>query len=596
MMFWQKSCAVAAASALALSLVPGVAVAAPASSVVSSSRKCPTMAVIVVGGMADNLATDRPYEEDTHGRLTETMSRAKQESRAAAGRDALEDYYVNWRGSSEEEMALSEGESPFGKTQPTRTWREGEELSIKDTMTLLSDISRRCPDTKFFVTGQAEGAGSAHKTLSTLEAGRGPVGADKVAGGALYSDPYREAKTPVFPQGSPHTPNGVEVPTGALSAPDTAAPFGGVRAGDGGPLGNLEGRVGQFCLPLDPVCAESGALGDVYGRVSEAVAPMERAANPLSRMRSLVDSFGGTMLATGADTITNDISFNWEKGQFEIAEPTESVLARAAGYRSQGASLADTHLANGVVRAGIHVAGMGLGAAVTVAKKMISPAAIASYVAAGAAGTTAGAAVGGAAGAAAGGLLSLAGGAVGSVAGVASSGGPLALVTGPLGALLGGASTVVSGPAAGAVGGAVGGALGVAGAVALQGMKAVGGLVPPETLAQGARWAFTQVKDLGLEEATITEATQQAALARASWEDGYRASPLSSLGQSPYSLGSSWIAGLASALAGGEQQKTDTLFRGGSLLESLADGMPEAALAVGESLPSLGSILTGLVG
>ena len=187
MMFWQKSCAVAAASALALSLAPGVAVAAPASSVVSSSRKCPTMAVIVVGGMADNLATDRPYEEDTHGRLTETMSRAKQESRAAAGRDALEDYYVNWRGSSEEEMALSEGESPFGKTQPTRTWREGEELSIKDTMTLLSDISRRCPDTKFFLTGQAEGAGSAHKTLSTLEAGRGPVGADKVAGGALYS-------------------------------------------------------------------------------------------------------------------------------------------------------------------------------------------------------------------------------------------------------------------------------------------------------------------------------------------------------------------------------------------------------------------------
>lgn len=592
-----KSFSLAAATIIAAGGVSQVAVApdAAAAEASSSGVSCPTMAVIVVGGLADNPSTDRAYEDDVQGRLAETVARAKQESRAAAGRKSIEDYYVNWRGASEDEMALSQGES-VGEVSQKRTYRQGEELSIEDTKALLEDISRRCPETKFFLTGQGEGAGSAHKTLSAIGGGRGPVGAERVAGGALYSDPYREAKDPVFAGGRPQLPDGVTAPKGAMSAPDTAAPNGGVEASAGGSLGEVESRVGQFCLPLDPVCAQGGALGQVFDTISSRVGGSELVSNPVSRMNGLVGSFGGTLLATGAETITDDISFNWEKGQFEIAAPKESVLTRAAGYRAQGVSLRDPQLANGVVRAGIHVAGMGLGAGVTVAKKMISPAAIASYVSAGAAGTTAGAAAGGALGAAAGGLLSLAGGAVGAGAGVASSGGPLALVTGPLGALLGAASTVVSGPAAAAVGGVVGGALGTAGAVAFQGMKAVGGLVPPETLAQGAQWAFTQVKDLGLEEETLTEATQQAALARASWEDGYRSSPLSSIGQSPYSLASSWIAGLASALAGGDKGDTATLFQGGSVVKQAADLIPAAVSSVGEVLPSVADVLTGLLG
>lgn len=595
MMFWQKSCAVAAASALALSLVPGVAVAAPASSVVSSSRKCPTMAVIVVGGLADNMATDRSFEEDTQGRLAGVVGQAKAEARAAAGDQTIEDYYVNWRGSSEDEMALAQGES-VGEVAEKRTFRQGEELSIEDTKALLGDISRQCPDTKFFLVGQTEGAGSAHKTLAEVGAGHGPVSAERIAGGALYSDPYRAASAPVFAGDRPQVPEGVTLPEGALSTPSSASPLAGIEAGDVGTLGSLKGRVGQFCLPLDPVCARGGALGDVYDTLSVGLQGKELAGNPLSRMGSVVNSFGGTLLATGADTITNDISFNWEKGQFEIAEPKESVLARAAGYRAQGVSLHDPHVANGVVRAGIHVAGMGLGAAVTVAKKMISPAAIASYVAAGSAGATAGTAVGGAVGTAAGGLLGLAGGAIGSAAGAVSSGGPLAFVAGPVGALLGGASTFVSGPAAGAIGGAAGAALGVGGAVAWQGMRAVAGLIPPQTVEQGAQWAFAQVKDLGLEEETISEATQQAALAKASWEDGYRESPLSSAGASPYAIATSWMAGLASALAGAADDAVATLFDGGSLLEHSDAVLPGATLAAGEVLPAVAQVLTGLLG
>lgn len=564
----------------------------PSTSSTSSEKfTCPSLQIVIVNGQGDNqLTADQTV--NSNSRLDGMVNAGIEAGNEGQDNQAVARVHVGWKGANRDQYALGSGNRPTltgedsGKStggisnvesDRLMSSNKAEEVSIQDTAKILSDIEKHCPNAKFFITGQGEGAGSAHRTLENIANGSGPIKPERVAGGALYSDPYRtqgqatfgdqNQTRPVFPDGK----NSDAYST--MVAPYTmpAAPGAGVKSfAEASPqlssFGALADRIGTFCLPMDLVCnlVQQSPVGQIFKNVKATSTTFQQ--DPIMAIRDLSSSFLGTSIRTASDFVMNDIDFDWDKGQFVINKNPDTVLGRAVGYSTKG-RLSEGGLSP-IVGSIAKVGGMALGASVTIAKKMISPAALMSYAAAGISGAVAGSTAGG-----------TAGGAIGSAIGGIFGGSP-AVALGPLGAAIGGF-----------LGGASGAAVGAGGAFVLKGATTAMGLVPPSTLAAGAQKIFQEVSALGLPSDMLAKAATQSQLNTQTQQSGYKTTPVSTSGVNPMNFGSQWIASLGKMLSGTSTKDAlsagtglfANLMKGGSITATLTGGTGSGALVDGAS-------------
>ncbi|MGB7363588.1 MAG: cutinase, partial [Rhodococcus sp. (in: high G+C Gram-positive bacteria)] len=157
-----------------------------------------------------------------------------------------------------------------------------------------------------------------------------------------------------------------------LAAPATQANSIDRTSTGGRAFGQLSGRVAQFCTPGDLACSlpANSSLAKIATNISGQLHLQEQ--DPQRTLVDLAGAVGGATLRTAADVIDEDVDFTG--GTFQVASGGDTVLGRLAENSAQTSDTpeADAKIVRAVVKAGV----MGLGAAVTVAKRVLTPATI----------------------------------------------------------------------------------------------------------------------------------------------------------------------------------------------------------------------------
>ncbi|MFL0580632.1 cutinase family protein [Dietzia sp. 179-F 9C3 NHS] len=359
----------------------------------SAEGTCPVVTLIAVNGTGEAGRNDSTTADT--GWMAQ-IARPAVQTANADGENRLSRLYVPYPAS-------------FGGMTPDQekeTYAESMTVGVENGTKLIEETVKRCPETKIFVSGYSQGAQVASAITRDIGSGTGPVEPDNFAGAALMSDPTRAAGSPVFPgDASRTTPGAVPGTEGtAVSAVDAAgaapvAPGGGIAPNTAAAdFGEVSDRVASFCVPGDLACdtAEDADLLKLVANVAgqSRVEPGQLASDPVRALADVATVTGQSVLFTGLETIKEDINFSAEEG-FTIAPATRetTTLARMAKYSDPTQRPEPGSELDAVVEAGMHLAGMALGATITVARDVLTPTNIAEILAAGVANPAAGAAV-----------------------------------------------------------------------------------------------------------------------------------------------------------------------------------------------------------
>lgn len=349
------------------SATPTTSSSAPSGSADSSgsSASCSAVELVLINGTSDSSAhhaTDRDS-----GFFTSVASNATRAS-TSVGRS-----YVPYDASF--------GGKPGDSSNST--YEQSVTGGMDNATKMIKDIATDCgDDTYVFVAGYSQGAQVASAVLRDIGSGSGPIDSDRVAGGALLSDPTREAGSDVFP-GAPgqSAPAAVPGTDGAavqqVQVADTAGPEGrGIAPNSSAPdFGTLTGRVASFCVEGDLACdtpTDSPLLQLVVN-----IAGQTRLDDPVNAISDVAQALGMSALG-GIEHVAETVDYDGQN--FSMSPTSETALGRMAHYSNPMNH--DEALESGL-GALSKVAGMGLGAGITILKEVLDPAAIASYAAVG---------------------------------------------------------------------------------------------------------------------------------------------------------------------------------------------------------------------
>ncbi|RKE68978.1 Cutinase [Dietzia kunjamensis] len=361
----------------------------PTSSVaLPKGQECPLVQLVAVNGTTES-SKNSETDADTGwmARVVRPVVRAAN----ADGQDRIARTYVPYPASFGG-FVPSEDQSSYAKSVT---------VGIDNGKKLIAETVERCPETKIFVAGYSQGAQVASAIARDIGAGNGPVEPDQFAGAALMSDPTRAMGAPVFQGGaSRSTPGavpgtegtsvaavgvaaGAPVPEGRGISPNTAA----------ADFGAVADRVASFCVPGDLAC-DTPTDSDLFQVVANIAGQSETGGDPVQALLNVATVTGQSVLFTAAETISEDISYSDATG-FTIAQASRgnTTLARMARYSDPTRAQNPADQTAMLIEAGTKLAGMALGASITVAKKTLTLENIAQIALAGAANPAAGAAV-----------------------------------------------------------------------------------------------------------------------------------------------------------------------------------------------------------
>ncbi|MBJ8342959.1 cutinase family protein [Antrihabitans sp. YC3-6] len=268
---------------------------------------------------------------------------------------------------------------------------------INNGLQSIADYSARCPQSSFAVIGYSQGGQVADEIVRLIGAGdpTAPIPATKLAAASIFSSPIRPPDAAIFPGApgmlSPATPPGVASSALAnLTVDATTVPDGGgisTSVSNVADYGPLTGRVASWCRGGDIACATpvDAPLARTIANIGGQVDHLDQ-QDPLQTAADLTVALGGAALRTAAGVVNDDLNFSG--GRFTITPGRETVLGRLAvnsDPRSAG-TRADADIVSAVVKLGV----MGFNAAVTVAKKVLTPANIAQFATVGLADPVAG--------------------------------------------------------------------------------------------------------------------------------------------------------------------------------------------------------------
>lgn len=261
-----------------------------------------------------------------------------------------------------------------------------------NTAVVLEEIAAQCPNTKVFLAGHSQGAQVVSTVAREIGAGTSTISPDMIAGVALFSDPTRQAGSPVMqggatqPAPAPGTAGRALAATGQFTAADQVELDGGglgVDATGGKDFGALADRTASWCVPGDLVCdlPISGPLSQLVIAAAQEV----ELDDPQKSLEAVVDTLSPALVMNGVEDIDGD-EVEFGEGGFhaqtadvqkydrtlvgQIADATaQNNLPEGEELRAQLGSDLEKSVVGGLNALG----GMALGAGMAIAKKAITP-------------------------------------------------------------------------------------------------------------------------------------------------------------------------------------------------------------------------------
>lgn len=350
--------------------------------------ECPAVQLVAVNGTTES-SKNSHTDADT-GWMARVASPAVRAANAD-GEERMSRTYVPYPASF----------GGFVPSEDQSSYAESVSVGVENGTKLITETVERCPDTKIFVSGYSQGAQVASAIARDIGAGEGPVEPDQFAGAALMSDPTRAQDAPIF-QGDPSrtAPGPVPGTEGeAMSSVDIGGdaptPEGrGISPNTSSPdFGAVADRVASFCVPGDLAC-DTPPGSDLFQVVANIAGQSESGGDPVQALSNVAEVTGQSVLFTAAETVSEDVEYSEGSG-FTISPATEgnTTLSRMARYSDPTRAQNPEDQTALLVEAGTKLAGMALGASITVAKETLTPDNLAQVALAGAANPAAGAAV-----------------------------------------------------------------------------------------------------------------------------------------------------------------------------------------------------------
>ncbi|MGV0340728.1 cutinase family protein [Corynebacterium mastitidis] len=166
-----------------------------------------------------------------------------------------------------------------------------------------------------------------------------------------------------------------------VQGPTTGGGISGLASGLGD-FGALASKTVSWCIEGDLVC---GMLeGSATRAIVDAVASQVNADNPVESLMAVADTLGPAVVLGGLESVAEDVSFG--PGGFQVARasnPDETVIGRIATEATRSDSRLLGEMGARVLAASSKIAGMGLAAGITVARKTLTPSNLAAISAAG---------------------------------------------------------------------------------------------------------------------------------------------------------------------------------------------------------------------
>jgi hypothetical protein len=384
-----SSVAAALCAAPAMAQEPTASAAPTTSSVqLPEDHTCALVQVIAVNGTTEASKNSDP-DADT-GWLSRIV-RPVVRTANADGEDRISRAYVPYPAS-------------FGGLVPTEdqaSYANSVRAGIDNGKALIAQTIERCPDTKIFLAGYSQGGQVASAIARDIGTGNGPVSPEQFAGAALMSDPTRGMGAPVFQAGTSQSAPGpvpgtdgqsvssvnvaatAPIPEGRGISPNTAA----------ADFGSVADRVASFCVPGDLAC-DTPPDSDVFQVVANVAGQAESAGDPVRALLDVAQIAGQSVLFTAAETVAEDVQYSEGSG-FTIAQASRgnTTLSRMARYTDPTRAQDPDQQTKMLIEAGTKLAGMALGASITVAKKTLTPENLGQVALAGAVNPGAGASV-----------------------------------------------------------------------------------------------------------------------------------------------------------------------------------------------------------
>ena len=333
--------------------------------------ECPDLYVLGMQGTTET-SPDAPVKADT-GMLGTVMAPMLNKARELGAR--VDRAYVPYPGSFG-------GITPGGTSSYADSVTEGEKnLSLAAEKVLAS-----CPAAKLAVVGFSQGAHAASNFLQSVGKGSGSVPAGSVAAGALFGSPTRSAGSGLFPGTSQTSPTPAPGTRGeavkSLATVSFAAPDGGgigPVADVAANYGTLSGRVSSWCQTGDLAC-DAPANAPIVRAVVNVAGQVEVGGDPFVAVSTIGRALASTTFKTAVDVINNDVQAPknaLESVSLQPKKPISQRLAEASDPRATPPS--GQEVASALMKVGL----IGINAAVTVAKKVLTPETIAAVAAAG---------------------------------------------------------------------------------------------------------------------------------------------------------------------------------------------------------------------
>lgn len=350
---WRPPVRAGATALTAMLAAAGVAVAVPGTAVEAPEGSCPRLQVFGVQGSEES-SPGAVSTSDT-GALGQLFGPLQ----AAAG-ELVGRTYI-----------------PFADTSPAgTTYRTAIIDAAQELETQATGLVQRCPATQIAVAGYAHGAPAVADFAHKIGAGHSAVPADRVAGIVLLANPTRAMGTPAIP-GRPTLTTPASAPgtrgqhLAAVTVNNSGVSGAGIDAAAHTPdFGSLTGRVADLCVAGDATCDTTP--GSPLARTVAHVIARTAHRDPVTAISTLAAALAGTVFTTGVEVITHDLT-GTSLDQLAY-NPTKTLGERLADASAPTAVPPGPDQA---LAALFKLGTLGLGAVVTVARTVFTPATVA---------------------------------------------------------------------------------------------------------------------------------------------------------------------------------------------------------------------------
>ncbi|CDZ90210.1 hypothetical protein Rruber_05504 (plasmid) [Rhodococcus ruber] len=332
---------------------------------------CPDLYVLGMQGTTES-SPDAPVKVDT-GMLSNIMGPMLDQARELGA--SVDRAYVPYPGSFG-------GLTPGGSRSYVESVTEGEEnLSLA-----AEKVLEQCPSAKLAVVGFSQGAHAASNFLRSVGKGIGAVPAGSIAAGALFGAPTRSPGSGLFPGTSQSAPSPVPGTTGETVKALSSVAFTAPEGGGIGPVadlttdyGSLSGRVSSWCQTGDLAC-DAPANAPIVRAVVNVAGQVEVGGDPFVAVATVGRALASTAFTTAVDVVNEDIAAPRNALEAVSIQPKKTISQRLAEASDPRAT---PPTGQEVTAALMKVGLIGLNAAVTVAKKVLTPETIAAVAAVG---------------------------------------------------------------------------------------------------------------------------------------------------------------------------------------------------------------------